>query len=282
MSVWVSAAASLCSTALGQPVGDEIPGTSVDDKQLPDPDSAFQAGVRMFEGGFYLQSQEVFEEWLQLFPDHEMQAHVSEYAIWAKAEHAVSESDFSQAAESYSRLLRDYPQSKHRLDHAFGEAWSRFFLQQYGRVAELLTDEKAPYTQAALKTETSGDPRATILQLKGQLLLAETWLKMGEFDRTKNILDNIPDWSLSDELVWRREFLLTQLLLKEGDLLEARQSASRLLAWASSIDSVDWIAESVALKEMFLNQTVNTRPRLKRIRKTSLQLSLNRAVEKLD
>ena len=187
---------------MAQPVGDENPAAIVDDEKLPDPDSAFQAGVRMFEGGFYLQSQEVFEEWLQLFPDHELRAIVSEYAIWAKGERAVSESDFSQAAESFSRLLRDYPQSKHRLNHAFGEAWSRFYLQQYGRVAELLTDENAPYTQAALKTETSGDPRATTLRLKGQLLLAETWLKMGEFDRTKSILDSIPDWSLSDELLF--------------------------------------------------------------------------------
>ena len=246
--VWAYAVANLSPIAIAQPVVIDNTAAITKDSQLPDPHSTFQAGKRMFEGGFYLQAQEVFEEWTQLFPDHELQGNVSEYAIWAKGENAVSESDFSQAAESFSQLLRDHPQSKHRLDHAFGEAWSRFYLQQYGRVAELLTDENAPYTQAALKTETTGDPRATTLRLKGQLLLAETWLKMGEFDRTKSILDSIPDWSLSDELVWRREFLLTQLLLKEGDLVEARQSASRLLAWARSIESVDWIAESVALK----------------------------------
>ncbi len=248
MPVWAYATAGLCSIGVAQPSTPDQAASVVNAGNVPDPYSTFQAGVRMFEGEFFHQAGEIFDEWLQFFPEHELHQNVSEYATWARGEHAVSESDYSKAAASFSQLLRDYPQSKHRLDHAFGEAWSRFYLQQYERVAELLTDENAPYTQAVLETETTGDPRATSLRLKGQLLLAETWLKTGQFDRTKGILDSVPDWSLSDELVWRREFLLTQLLLKEGDLVEARQSASRLLAWARSIESVDWIAESVALK----------------------------------
>ncbi len=234
--------------ALAQSTENSVDPLVSQNPETPDPFSMFQAGVKMFEDGFYLPAQENFEEWLQLHSDHELKKQVAEYAVWSRAEHAISKSDYSLAADYFSELLRDFPGSKHRLDHAFGEAWSRFFLQQYSRVSELLTNENSPYVQSALRTETTGDPRATMLRLKGQLLLAETWLKMGEYERTKDVLDSIPDWSLSDELVWRREFLLTQLLLEEGDLVEARQSASRLLAWARSIESVDWIAESVALK----------------------------------
>lgn len=246
--IWAFTIANLHPFAVAQSQEDESVSPVLSGQELPDPQSMFQAGMKMFEDGFFHQARDVFEEWIQAYPDHELKSNVSEYAIWAKGEHAVVDLDYGQAVQFFSQLLRDYSDSKHRLDHAFGEAWSRFYLQQYGRVAELLTDVNAPYTQAALRTETTGDPRATTLRLKGQLLLAETWLKLEEFERTKGVLDGIPDWSLSDELVWRREFLLTQLLLKEGDLVEARQSASRLLAWARSIESVDWIAESVALK----------------------------------
>ncbi|MDG1892744.1 MAG: tetratricopeptide repeat protein [Verrucomicrobiota bacterium] len=213
-----------------------------------DPQSAFQAAVLMFDDGFHRQAENAFKDWLDTNQSHDMRPLVAEYALWAGAEYASVVRDYSQSSDLFSQLLRNYPESSRRQEFAFGEAWSRFHLRQFTRVSELLADPNAPFLKESIRTETSGDPRATTLRLKGQLLLAETYLKMEAFDQTKAVLDTIPDWSLSDELVWRREFLLTQLLLSEGDLEEARHSASRLLAWARSIDSVDWIAESVSLK----------------------------------
>ena len=226
----------------------ELPAVAAPAGLLPDPSSVFQAGVRLFEDGFYQQAKTTFEEWADSNPEHSLTNQVQEYILWAGAEQADQDLDFSTASQFYSQLLRDYPKSKRRLEFAFGEAWSRFQMRQYGRVAELLTDPNAPFPQESIKTETSGDPNATTLRLRGKLLLAETWLKLEELEKSKAVLDAIPDWSLSNELVWRLEFLLTQLLLAEGNLTEATQSATRLLAWAGTTESDDWIAESVALK----------------------------------
>lgn len=226
----------------------ELPVVAAPAGLPPDPVSVFQAGVRLFEDGFYLQAKNAFEDWVEDNPGHSIESQVQEYILWAGAEQAVRDSDFATASQYYSQLLRDYPKSRRRLEFAFGEAWSRFQMRQYGRVAELLTDPNAPFPMSSIQTETSGDPKATTLRLRGKLLLAETWLKLEEFDKSKAVLDAIPDWSLSNELVWRLEFLLTQLLLAEGNLTEATQSATRLLAWAGTTESEDWIAESVALK----------------------------------
>lgn len=226
----------------------ELPAVVAPAGLPPDPTSVFQAGVRLFEDRFYQQAKTTFEEWVDSNPDHSLTKQVQEYILWAGAEQAGQDLDFSTASQFYSQLLRDYPESKRRLEFAFGEAWSRFQMRQYGRVAELLTDPNAPFPQESIKTETSGDPKATTLRLRGKLLLAETWLKLEELEKSKAVLGAIPDWSLSNELVWRLEFLLTQLLLAEGNLTEATQSATRLLAWAGTTESEDWIAESVALK----------------------------------
>jgi len=226
----------------------ELPAVVAPAGLPPDPTSVFQAGVRLFEDGFYQQAKTTFEEWVNANPKHSLTNQVQEYILWSGAEQAGQDLDFSTASQFYSQLLRDYPESRRRLEFAFGEAWSRFQMRQYGRVAELLTDPNAPFPLASIKTETSGDPKATTLRLRGKLLLAETWLKLEELEKSKAVLDAIPDWSLSNELVWRLEFLLTQLLLAEGNLTEATQSATRLLAWAGTTESEDWIAESVALK----------------------------------
>ena len=69
--------------------------------------------------------------------------------------------------------------------------------------------EDQPFQEASRQSETSGDPGLTLTRLRGRLLLAETYLKMKDFEQAKRVLDAIPDWSLSDELVWRREFVLT-------------------------------------------------------------------------
>jgi len=235
---------SYCSLAQGV----EVPDAAAPAGLAPDPITVFQAGVRLFEDGFYKQAKTAFEDWVEENPEHSIKGRVQEYVLWSGAEQAVQDQDFSMASQYYSQLLRDFPKSNQRLEYAFGEAWSRFQMRQYGRVAELLTNPNAPFPMASIQTETSGDPKATALRLKGKLLLAETWLKLEEFEKSKSVLNAIPDWSLSNELVWRLEFLLTQLLLAEGELMEATQSATRLLAWAGTTESEDWIAESVALK----------------------------------
>jgi hypothetical protein len=68
LSIGIYAFVNLCSMGLAQSLEEDIPAAVTEVKELPDPHSTFQAGVRMFEDGFYLQAQEVFKEWLRLFP----------------------------------------------------------------------------------------------------------------------------------------------------------------------------------------------------------------------
>ena len=53
---------------------------------------------------------------------------------------------------------------------------------------------------------------------------------MKDFEQAKRVLDAIPT-GLSDELVWRRESVLTQLQLAEENLIEAGKA--RRAFWRS-------------------------------------------------
>ena len=227
------------------PQDEEIPTLT---PQLPAPEPLFNAALRLFEDGFYDQASDGFNEWAEAFPDHQQLPQAVEYALWSRAEAQIQKGNWSGGALTLDQVLRDHPNSDHRLNQAFRQAWAFFRQGAYEKALERLTAEEAPFQMASRQLETTGDPKATLLRLRGRLLQAETHLKLGHNVEARLVLDAVPDWSLSDELVWRREFVFTKLLLAEEKLLEARQSATRLLAWARSIDSVEWIAESVALK----------------------------------
>ncbi len=213
-----------------------------------DPQQVLEASMRLFDDGFFHAAKQGFVDWLLQFPDHASTSRVREFALWATAEDRIQKGQYRLATDDLSQLLEQYPESQNRLNYAFREAWGLFRMEEYEDALARLTREDQPFQEASRQSETSGDPGLTLTRLRGRLLLAETYLKMKDFEQAKRVLDAIPDWSLSDELVWRREFVLTQLQLAEENLIEARQSATRLLAWARSIDSAEWISESVALK----------------------------------
>ncbi len=213
-----------------------------------DPQQVLEASMRLFDDGFFHAAKQGFVDWLLQFPDHASTSRVREFALWATAEDRMQKGQYKLATDDLSQLLEQYPESQNRLNYAFREAWVLFRMEDYENALARLIREDQPFQEASRQSETSGDPGLTLTRLRGRLLLAETYLKMKDFEQAKRVLDAIPDWSLSDELVWRREFVLTQLQLAEENLIEARQSATRLLAWARSIDSAEWISESVALK----------------------------------
>lgn len=64
MPVWAYATAGLCSIGVAQPSTPDQAASVVNAGNVPDPYSTFQAGVRMFEGEFFHQAGEIFDEWL--------------------------------------------------------------------------------------------------------------------------------------------------------------------------------------------------------------------------
>ena len=99
-----------------------------------------------------------------------------QYAYWL-GEAQFQNADYAAAAETFSRLARDFQNSSWRLDAAVNEAAARGKLGQWPQVSALLRGPAGIFQQAA--KANPADERV----VRGQLLLAEALLKQNKIGR---------------------------------------------------------------------------------------------------
>ena len=233
---------SLATLAAGEAAGSDAEG------------KAFDVAVRLFEDKAFDLAEKDFAEFVRVYPESakvpeavllQAQAQSAQgrladclelllsrraeagewsdrYGYWI-AESLYQLGRNEEAAEGYAAVLEDYPDSSRRLEASLGEAYARFKLGDLRRTAELLRTPEGAFQQAA----TEGSPE---LVARGQLLLAEVCLDLGDYLGGIDALTRLPEPGLPAQLTWQKQYVLARLQLGSKQVPAALTTVTNLLA----------------------------------------------------
>ena len=128
-----------------------------------------------------------------------------------------------EAAEGFAAVLADFPNSSRRLEASLGEAYATFKLGDLRRTAELLRTPEGAFQQAAAGGNSE-------LVARGQLLLAEVCLELGDYLGGIDALARLPEPGLPAQLTWQRQYVLARLQLGSKQVPAALATVTNLLA----------------------------------------------------
>lgn len=170
-----------------------------------------------------------------------------QYRYWLGETH-LRATNFQAAAETFARLVQDFPKSPQLLEAAYGEALARFRLREFAKVIELLDSAEGVFRRAV-----SARP-ADELVVNGDLLLVEALVEQRQFRKALEFLKRVPDEPLATELKWRRQYLWCRTLMLDRQFDAALAGTTNLLTLAPATGQGEFIAESIALRARILEQ----------------------------
>jgi len=161
-----------------------------------------------------------------------------QYVYWL-GEAQFQNADYTVAAETFSRLVRDFQSSSWRLNAVVNEAAARGKLGQWPQVSALLQEPAGTFQRAA--KANPADERV----VRGQLLLAEALLKQNKLNEAAAVLHSFDSQQLKPELGWQRMLLLCHVQLASGDANTALTLTTNLVQLADLTEQNGLRAESV-------------------------------------
>jgi TolA-binding protein len=170
-----------------------------------------------------------------------------QYRYWLGETH-IRGTNFQAAADTFARLIADFPGSPRLLEAAYGEALARFRLRQFPKVIELLNSTQGVFRRSA--RARSADELVT----HGDILLAESFVEQRRLDEAREFLNKIPQDDLSPEFKWRRQYLVCRTLLLDRKFEEALAATTNLLTLAPASGEAEFIAESIGVRARILEQ----------------------------
>ena len=240
---------------------------------------AFDAAIRSFQLGTYDRAQNELAAFVEQFPASQKVAEAlllqaqcalrlkrvevardilttnaaragdlaDQYRYWLGEAH-IRATNYQAAADTFARLIMDFPTSPRLLEAAYGEALARFRLRQYPKVIELLSSPGGVFRRAA--NVRPDDELVT----HGDLLLGEAYFEQRQLAEAIDFLNRMSDERLSPEFKWRREYLLCRTLVIDRQFDKALASTTNLLTLAPASGDAEFIAESIGLRARILEQ----------------------------
>lgn len=240
---------------------------------------AFNAAARAFDLDTFERAEREFEAFVQSFPDSPqtpeavlylaraairqqkfqpavelLTTHLSKAGALADryryhlGEAYLEGTNYQAAAETFARLIQEYPQSPRLLEASYGEALARFRLQDWTGVIARLQDP-----QGTFRTEAKGRS-ADELVARGHVLLGEALFEDRQYAAAEMVLRALNERDLLPEYKWRRQYLLSRLLVADRRPAEALSASTNLLALAAAAGQRNFLAESVALRGQIFEQ----------------------------
>lgn len=160
------------------------------------------------------------------------------YAYWLGEAH-YARGDFERAAEKFTALAKNFPDSWFRLTAVVEAAAAYERLGDCPRLIALLTEPDGVFARAA--ELNSADP----LVSRGRLLLAQAQLAQEHYAEAQGTLRLLNPAGLAPDLAWQRANLLCRVEAGAGDLDAALVTATNLLQLARTQDPAR-LADSVA------------------------------------
>jgi tetratricopeptide (TPR) repeat protein len=170
-----------------------------------------------------------------------------QFALWT-GEAQFSANNFSAAAESFSSLMKNFPESPLRLRAAVEAAAAYEKLGDWPSLSALLGDANSVFTK---KAELDA---ANELVVRGRLLLAQAKFEQRDFTGAAAQLALINPSALKPELDWQRAYLLCQTKQSAGDLDAALAAALSLAQIAQIEKNETHRAASAALRAGILEK----------------------------
>ncbi len=170
-----------------------------------------------------------------------------QYLYWI-GEAQYQAGQHAAAAETFGKLVTQFPASNRRLEAAVDEAAACATLGRWPRVVELLDKAGGPFQTAAPARPESQ------LVVRGRLLLGEARLKQKQFAEAEAALQPLALLKLPPESEWQRLFFLCQAQLGGGKTDEALRNAEALRKLATTTGRPELLAESVDLLASILEK----------------------------
>jgi TolA-binding protein len=240
---------------------------------------AFDAANKAFQDNGWARAEREFGEFLQQFPKSDRRAQAAlrqaqarcklgdyrgaitlieaerseagaladQFAYWL-GEAQFQSTNYTDAVAAFHAVMRDFPESKLRLDASVREADAWAKLGDWEKVESLLGGTKAAFSQLA-----AASPRSEAAA-RGFLLLAEARMNRAEPATAEAALRRLDGVPLAPLLAWQREYLLCRMFLASRQPEPALASASNLVALARATTQVALQAQSVALQAEALEE----------------------------
>ena len=247
--------------------------------QEADAERAFNAAVRLYQGGWYDQSEKEFGTFLTAFPattnrttalvlQAQSRFQLKEYAgvirllepqlktagtdtdqfLYWLAQAQTQLDQFEAAAITCGELLKQFPTSRLALEASYGEAFARYRLGDTARTVELLRAPESAFQRAA-----QGSTNETVL-LRGNFLLAEALLAQKHLQVAEKTLSEMGKRPMTPDAEWQRQYLLARVEFadRRGDAALLR--VTNLVAVAAARSNALLQARSLSLKGEILEE----------------------------
>ena len=145
---------------------------------------------------------------IELLKEHSAKsgALADQYAL-TLGEALAAKGEFAAAGEQFGRVLKEFPDSKLRLQAAYLQAWSRFQQKDFAGTIELLLPAESEFKKLA-----SGAPQDR-LSFAGGLLLGDALLAAGRIAESREVATQLPNVGEQPEWQWERFDLLARVEL---------------------------------------------------------------------
>lgn len=250
--VLLSRGVSLCSAASAEDNAFKIASEKFNKGFWEFAASDFAAFVTNFPASFRVpdailfQSEAVmnngdFNRGIQLLTTNQFRAGTlgDAFLYWIGQGH-LGNTNYAEAARCFGKLTKDFPASNYRLEAAVNEAAAYGKMENWPRVADLLSNTNETFQQ--ISATVTND-----LTARGYLLLGEANLARKNFDAARETVRLLGQFNLKPEFAWRRGYLECRVALAEGGATNALAISTNLITLANTADSGRLRAESHVL-----------------------------------
>ena len=161
------------------------------------------------------------------------------FLYWT-AEAQFQTNGFAPAAESFSRVVRNFPDSPLRLTAAVeaAAAWEK--TGDWSKISALLGDAGGIFQHAAQTNGGSGQV------INGRLLLARALAAQKDFAASTEVLETLDAQKLPPDQLWKKDSLLFANKMARGETAAAMVLTTNLLELARNQTNADWLADATA------------------------------------
>jgi TolA-binding protein len=174
-------------------------------------------------------------------------ARADEYHFWL-GEAYFGKGDYKSAVNEFAKLIQEFPTSSRRLEATVEQAGAELRLDGWKQIVELLQKTNGVFYINALASPTNG------LVLRGNLLLSEAHLALGEYSAAESALQPMATMQLDPRIGWQRQYLLCRIQLAQGHLEDALRESGALLTIATNTSFRGLQAESISFQAGLLER----------------------------
>jgi TolA-binding protein/predicted negative regulator of RcsB-dependent stress response len=210
--------------------------------------SEYYASAISFEAQALFQERRYTDAIYLLSTEQARAGALAEDFTWWTGQCQFALTNYTGAADTFGRLLKDYQASVRRLRAAVWQAKAFGKLQRWSRVIDILGRPDGEFQQLAKSSPGETDA------ITGFLRLAEAQLEQRDYPAAEQTLRNLGNQKLGGDDEWQRRYLLGRVQLSAGHTDEALQTCTNLLELTAASIGGDRRPETLALQAGALEQ----------------------------